>query len=171
MGRGIILIFAALVLAASAACGSSRDANEDILSSLPVPPGAQLRTVDTYPVHDCALIVRRTLGYVTHANYRAPADMTADEVIRFYVERLGDQWMYTEDSIPVAAPVAGPPPATPQPSPVVIDRIPTAYFERGKATLTVITYGTASPGSSAYQPHDFTITIDSEGKEERPYCD
>jgi len=95
-----LLIIAALLVTA---CGVDRGTyvreNERLLESLPEIAGSDRLRVDSSPYY--LQEMGPADGYTTNEVYRAPAGMTADEVIDFYVGELRGEWEYCFENIPI----------------------------------------------------------------------
>ena len=67
-------------------------ANNDLLESLPVPPGAEQIRVDSNPYESDELPITPPEGWGTRATYSAPPDATREEIVDFYNLRLSPAW-------------------------------------------------------------------------------
>ncbi|MEE9324604.1 MAG: hypothetical protein V3U90_03505 [Dehalococcoidia bacterium] len=98
----IALLGIALIIAATA-CGAERgsyvQANEQILETLPKLPGAELLAVESSAYYQDDRPI--PIGYGTRVTYKAPADVTTQEVIDFYVENLKDKWEHQIEERPI----------------------------------------------------------------------
>jgi hypothetical protein len=164
-----LAVAAAAIAAVSLSDGSSdREENERLLESLPAFPGAELVSVESEPYHGCEWPIPRRQGVRTTANYRAPSATTAEEIIEFYVTRLGGEWTYNDASIGIMT-------IEPGESGGALGKIPAARFVKEAATVDVSTENMVDiPGDESIhaQPaYDFAVSVDSEGTVERPYCD
>jgi hypothetical protein len=45
---------------------------------------------------------RPITGFTTNVVYRVPEDVTAQDVVAFYVENIGPEWTYEPDDVPVS---------------------------------------------------------------------
>ena len=95
-GTGIALL--AVVAACGVDKGSYVERNERILETLPQVPGSQRLEVESSPYYlgDDGSVD----GYTTNVVYRASPEITAQEVIDFYVRSLEDEWEYELEEIP-----------------------------------------------------------------------
>ena len=130
---------AALLLAA--ACGDggayARE-NERLLETLPEVPGSQRLQVESSPYYlseDGPVD-----GYSTNVVYKAPPEMTAQEVIDFYVRSLEDDWEYELEEIGFS-PDASPRPVAPGEEPEPIGSVLLAHFIRKMNTVSINTDG------------------------------
>src|SRR5881628_3234646 len=64
--------------------------NERLLDSLPRIPGSLRLNMQLLPYCTNGA----TIGYVTHANYRTPSEMSNQDIVDFYVGNLGDSWQH-----------------------------------------------------------------------------
>ena len=100
--KTLVVAIGIAVLLVAGACGVGRESyvrqNERILETLPQIPGSQQRTVQSSPYYlgDDGSVD----GYTTNVVYRASPDITAQEVIDFYVRSLEDEWEYELEEIP-----------------------------------------------------------------------
>lgn len=174
--RLAVLLAAAVAIAAAAITAvylplgsSDKEENKRLLGELPQFPNSEIVEITAYPYHDCAWPIRRRLGYNTSARYRVPPGATAEQVVAFYMESLGGEWLATREDIGIASPgFPG------QPSGQMLGSIPAARFTKGTATVHVSTdnmvvFGLAAPNREP--TYNFTVSVDSEGTVERPYCD
>jgi hypothetical protein len=168
-GGSLALVILAVGCGESAADYVSE--NMRIVESLPEMPGSKRVRVESDWYNEC------DPGYTTHAIYEAPPNVTAEEVVRFYIERMSSDWQYTRQDIPVANISPETPPQTPVQTPVIVGIIPGAHFTRAGATVSVSTDSLATdalplerlPGREPSR--EFWVTVDSDGARERVYCD
>ena len=173
-----VLLFAGAALAALAvACGAGRGAyvekNARILDALPVMPGAERLTVESSPYYlgDSGPVD----GYTTNVVYRAPRDMTAQDVVDFYVGSLDTEWEHCREEIPTirlddAVPgqsdrLDGAEPGPPE------ENILMAHFFRDVAldsTPTVAFVSVNAAGMVGGSPHAFEVVVDHRAT--RNYC-
>lgn len=128
--RTLTVAGAALLLAA--ACGDGGGyvrENEGLLATLPEVPSSQRLEVESSPYYlsDDGQVD----GYTTNVVYRAPPDMTAQEVIDFYVRSLKDGWEYELEEFGVFA----------EEEPEPIGSVLLAHFTREKNTVSIDTAG------------------------------
>ena len=174
--RLAVLLAAALAVAAAVVTAvylstgpSDKEGNERLLAELPQFPDSEMVEVTAYPCYNCGWPIRRRLGYNTAATYRAPAGATADNLVAFYLESLGGEWQATREDIGIASP------GYPGKPGQVLGSVPAARFVKGAASVHVSTDNMVVVGAlgapKGGRTHDFTVSVDSEGTVERPYCD
>ena len=158
---------AALLLAAGCGDGGAyvRE-NERLLETLPEVPGSQRLEVESSPYYlsDYELVD----GYTTNVVYRAPPEMTAQEVIDFYVRSLEDDWEYELEEVGIIelpsevpsppSPGASPRPVAPSEEPELIGSIPLAHFTREKNTVSINTDGIVVGGADTFE-----VVVDHRG--------
>lgn len=92
-------------------------------------------------------------GYTTNVVYRAPPEMTAEEVVDFYVASLGRDWEHCLEEIPMVEGETG----------EQVGTIPLAYFLRETAGVSVNTTAMVSvnmDGMIGGEPHTFEVVVD-----------
>ena len=160
---------AALLLAAACVDGGAyvRE-NERLLETLPEVPGSQRLEVESSPYYlsDYELVD----GYTTNVVYRAPPEMTAQEVIDFYVRSLEDDWEYELEEVPIIElpsevpsppfPDASPRPVAPDEEPEPIGSELLAHFIREKNTVSINTAGIDAGGADRFE-----VVVDHRGCE------
>lgn len=131
---------AILVLLLTTACGGEgRDeadyvsANEDILSELPVFPGATIKSHTNNPYY-----LREqggVSGWTTNVVYEVSSEALDEEVVQFYIEHMTG-WDSCREDIGIAEPLeAG------QPSGAPVGKILTASFMRDSEAVSLNTDG------------------------------
>jgi hypothetical protein len=93
----------ALLLLAVAACGVDEESyvelNERLLETLPEMAGSERLQVESSPYY--LQEMGPADGYTTNVVYQAPPEMTDQEVVDFYIQRLKDEWEYCVENIPI----------------------------------------------------------------------
>jgi len=139
-----LLVFGALVMVGIvvAACGGNANKddytrkNTELLDTLPLFPGAELFRRQDLPYADSEM--GPITGYGTSVQYHVGADVSDDDVVKFYEAQLGADWTHCEYEIHYQA--AENPGATPS----APGSITSAVFYRGDgASLGVLTDGLA----------------------------
>ena len=153
---------AALVVACGAGRGAYVEKNERILGMLPEMPGAERLRVESSPYYsgDSGPVD----GYTTNVVFRAPDDMTAQDVVDFYVGSLGTDWEHCREEIPTIRLDAAEPS---QPE----DNILMAHFFRDMAfgsARTVALVSVNADGMVGGKPHAFEVVVDHRAT--RNYC-
>jgi len=146
--RVLTLTAAALLLVAGAvACGADRESyvqrNERILETLPEVAGSQRLSVDSSPYY-----LREqgpADGYTTNIVYQAPPEITDQEVVDFYIQRLKAEWEYCVEEVPITDIGTGQSKGT----------VLSASFIKGGASLWV-----GTDGMLEGRPHTFEIAVD-----------
>jgi len=151
----VALIVLSLLFLASGLEGYPQE-NERLLGTLPELPGAARKEVDRYLWQPCE-------GGCHHRHailvtYEAPAGVTDQDVIDFYLQALTPEWRCQIEKIPMLPILEEEPPTTPTP----IAESVHAACQKGSAQLNVNTddmgfgYG-----------HTFEVNVDSRGAEPR----
>ena len=116
-------------------CGADRGtyvaANEEILASLPVPEGAEEKSLSSsaYFLTDQS----GADGYTTNVVYTVAEGTTDEEILQFYVDTLGREWDHCRQEVPIIHPGA---PVGPAPTPV--GRVLHATFFRDGVSVSVM---------------------------------
>jgi len=110
--------------------------NELLLKNLPTPTGASLIGQTTVPYRN--EISEDIDGYVTMASYSVPSTTSDEDVIRFYIDALGDWWKHCRFEFAISP---GWPRASPKPPLPGADGIKSASFIRGRQLVEVVTDG------------------------------
>ena len=136
---------------AIAACGADEgpyvQENERILASLPEVPGAVRLKAESSPYYE-EEAGPRPIGYTTNVTYEAPAGMTADEVVDFYVRSLEDEWEYRLEEVPMMDGGTG----------AQVGSTLLAHFIRGTGIVSLNTDGMIVGGL-----HTFEVVVDCQG--------
>ena len=66
--------------------------NQDILNSLPEPPGVERIWEGSNPYRSGEMAVIPPDGWGTRATFRAPPEITREHVVRFYIKELTPAW-------------------------------------------------------------------------------
>jgi hypothetical protein len=73
-----------------------------MLRVLPTPPGSQQLSVQHNPYfRERGPLSGIPIGWTTNVTYRAPAGMTANDVIEFYLLNMPDAWLREVERVPV----------------------------------------------------------------------
>jgi len=140
---------AALVVVA-AACGADEGSylkqNERILEMLPEATGAERLEVEHNPYYEDW--GGPPIGWTTNVIYRAPPEMTDQDVISFYLENMPDGWQPKGEEVPIIEAGTG--------------------ERKGRVLLVGFTQGTAVGGVNTDNmhegaPHTFEVSIDHRG--------
>jgi hypothetical protein len=141
----------ALALAATA-CGADIASyvhqNESILEALPALPGGEWLSTEHNPYYE----ERRwaPIGWTTNVIYKAPPEMTDQEVIDFYVQNIGQDWQGRVEEVPIVELGTG----------EQKGRVLQVEFSKGTAIVSVNTDNMFEGG-----PHTFEVSIDYRGAE------
>lgn len=143
---GVMALGAAVILAWCNRTPPEVRANEAILASFPVYPGAMEveRHNTPYNFRDGVSFLSPAQGWSTRVTYRAPAGTTVEEVLAFYEAAPEASWVRSREVIPVMA-LSGatpPPPGsgvtpTPPPPPVRVGEHVYLSFCDGDARVAV----------------------------------
>ncbi len=140
---------------ALAACGGDGGSyvreNERILESLPEVAGSERLQVESSPyyVYESPEID----GYTTNVVYEAPSEITAEDVVDFYVASLGREWEHCLEELPMVEGETGEQKGT----------IPLAHFVRETAGVSINTTAMVSvnmDGMIGGEPHTFEVVVD-----------
>lgn len=156
IGGALPVVCAALLLAT--ACGDGEGyvgENERLLDTLPEVAGSERLQVESSPyyVYESPEID----GYTTNVVYRAPSEMTAEDVVEFYVARLGRDWAHCLEEIPWVEGETGEQKGT----------IPLAHFVREMASVSINTTAMVSvnmDGMIGGEPHTFEVVVDHQAR-------
>ncbi len=143
---GIALALAAVACIADVA--SYVYHNESILEELPALPGAEWLSTEHNPYYDERGWA--PIGWTTNAIYKAPPEMTDQDVIDFYVQNMGQDWQARVEEVPIVDL------GTREQKGTVLQ----AEFSKGKAIVSMNTDNMFEGGS-----HTFEISIDYRGAE------
>jgi hypothetical protein len=171
MKSTLVLIICMLV--ATVACGEPNYAsdNEEILRSLPEPPGAQLIRIESQPTYDCPeLTFRRKRGDVLAAHYRPPPSVTAQEIVDHYVQQLDGAWRHRREDVLFTAPLF------PGEESQQRGTMPVVRFEQGTATVyvqgeNINTLELDREHGAQAVPSEFSVIINARGTVRIPSCD
>jgi hypothetical protein len=141
-----ILLASLVVLAIACGGGSYVDRNKDLLNSLPMPIGAERFRVESAPYYQDG--EAEPAGWVTTAEYGAPATVRPSGVSGFFLREMGDEWDATVREVPILDEESG----------EETGRFVEAVFTRGTAVVTLVTADIAQGG-----PHTFDISVDHNG--------
>jgi hypothetical protein len=147
----LVTLMGIALATALAACGAGEgpyvQQNERILAALPEIPGAVRLTVESSPYYE-EEAGHGPIGYTTNVTYEAPAGMTAEEVVDYYVRNLGNEWEYRLEEVPMMDGGTG----------IQMGSILLAHFTRGTAMVSLNTDGMIAGGL-----HTFEIAVDYRG--------
>ena len=73
-------------------------ANNDLLDSLPVPPGAQRIEVHPHAYEFDESLITPPDGWAILAKYSAPPSASREDVVDFYISRLSPTWEFCIDA-------------------------------------------------------------------------
>jgi hypothetical protein len=143
---GIALASAATACVADVA--SYVHKNESILEAMPALPGAEWLSTE----HDAYYDEQgwAPIGWTTNVIYKAPPEMTDQDVIDFYVENMGQDWQARVEEVPIVELGTG----------EQKGRILQAQFSKGTAIVSINTDNMFEGG-----PHTFEVSIDHRGGE------
>lgn len=151
MRLAIAVAGTALALAATA-CGpdiaSYVHRNEGILEALPALPGAEWLSTAHNPYYEERGWA--PIGWTTNVIYKAPPEMTDQEVIDFYVQNMGQDWQGRVEEVPIVELGTG----------EQKGRVLQVEFSKGTAIVSVNTDNMFEGG-----PHTFEVSIDYRGAE------
>ncbi len=141
------------VLLLASACAESRAPyvreNERLWETLPEFPGAELvRVTSASYEEERPPLPPKVLGYTTNVVYRVSPEVSAQDIIDFYVEQFGGAWQVELDEVPI---VEG---GTSERKGTVL----LGTFTRGEAVVSVNTDGIA-----AGEAHTYELVIDHRG--------
>ncbi len=147
------------LLLTAVACGADGESyvqqNERLLETLPEIPGSERLLTESSPYH---LYESPEIdGYTTVVVYRAPPEMTAEDVVNFYVDSLGGDWEHCVEEIPMSEGETG----------EQVGAIPTAGFVREMATVSIHTTAMVSvnkDGVIGGEPHTFEVAVDHQAR-------
>ena len=147
----LVIAVAGIALALTAtACGpdvaSYVHRNEGILEALPELPGAEWLSTEHNPYYEEGGWA--PIGWTTNVIYKAPLEMTDQEVIDFYVQNMGQDWEAQVEEVPIVEVGTG----------ERKGRVATALITRGAAQVSVNTDNMYAGG-----PHTFEVAIDHQG--------
>ena len=151
MRLAIAVAGTALALAAIA-CGADIASyvyhNESILEALPALPGAEWQSTE----HNAYYEERgwAPIGWTTNVIYKAPPEMTDQDVIDFYVQNMGQDWQGRVEEVPIVEIGTG----------EQKGRVLHVEFSKGTAIVSVNTDNMFEGG-----PHTFEVSIDYRGAE------
>ena len=143
---GIALALAATACVADVA--SYVHKNESILEALPELRGAEWQSTEHNPYYEERGWA--PIGWTTNVIYKAPPEMTDQEVIDFYVQNIGQDWQERVEEVPIIEIGTG----------ERKGRVLTVLFTRGAAQVSVNTDNMYEGG-----PHTFEVSIDYRGAE------
>ncbi len=75
--------------------------NEELLDSLPVPPGAQRISVGSSSYKFDESIMTPPEGWDTEATYQAPPEASREDIANFYISKLSPEWRYCVEDTPI----------------------------------------------------------------------
>jgi hypothetical protein len=122
--------------------------NESILEALPTPPGAEWQSTTHNPYYD--EWGWAPIGWTTNVIYKAPPEMTDQDVIDFYVQNMGQDWQGRVEEVPIVEFGTG----------EQEGRVLQLEFSKGTAIVSVNTANMYEGG-----PHTFELSIDYRGGE------
>jgi len=149
----LVIAVAGIALAlAATACGADIASyihqNEGILEALPALPGAEWLSTEHNAYYDERGWA--PIGWITNVIYKAPPEMTDQDVIDFYVQNMGQDWQGRVEEVPIVELGTG----------EQKGRVLQAQFSRGTAIVSVNTDNMFEGG-----PHTFEVSIDYRGAE------
>jgi hypothetical protein len=147
----LVIVVAGIALALAATGCSADEAsyvrqNEDILEALPALPGAERLSTEHNPYYE--EWGWAPIGWTTNVIYKAPLEMTDQDVIDFYVQNMGQDWQARVDEVPIVEIGTG----------EQKGRVLHVEFSRGTAMVWVNTDNMFEGG-----PHTFEVAIDCRG--------
>ncbi|UCH86319.1 MAG: hypothetical protein JSU97_07240 [Dehalococcoidia bacterium] len=122
--------------------------NEKILETLPALPGAEWLSTEHDPYYEEG--VWGAVGWTTNVIYKAPAEMTDQDVVDFYVQNMGQDWQEQVEEVPIVEIGTG----------EEKGRALQVEFSKGTAIVSVNTDNMFEGG-----PHTFEVSIDHRGAE------
>ena len=149
----LVIAVAGIGLALAAiACGADVASyvyhNESILEALPALPGAEWLSTEHDPYYEEG--VWGPVGWTTNVIYKAPPEMTDQDVIDFYVQNMGQDWQSRVEEVPVVELGTG------EQKGMVLQ----VEFSKGTAIVSMNTDNMFEGG-----PHTFEVSIDHRGAE------
>jgi len=148
--RSVIAVAGIALALAATACGPDEASyvhrNEGILEALPALPGAERLSMEHNPYYEEGGWA--PIGWTTNVIYKAPPEMTDQEVIDFYVQNMGEDWQGRVEEVPIVEVGTG----------GQKGRVLQAQFSKGTAIVSVNTDNMFEGG-----PHTFEVAIDFRG--------
>ena len=143
---GIALALAATACVADVA--SYVHQNESILEALPTLPGAEWLSTEHDPYYE--ELGWAPIGWTTNVIYKAPPEMTDQDVIDFYVQNIGQDWQGRVEEVPIVELGTG----------EEKGRVLQVEFSKGTAIVSMNTDNMFEGGA-----HTFEVSIDYRGAE------
>ena len=150
--RLVIAVAGVPLALAAIACGADIASyvhqNESILGALPALPGAEWLSTEHDPYYEEG--VWGPVGWTTNVIYKAPLEMTDQEVIDFYVQNMGQDWQGRVEEVPIVELGTG----------EQKGRVLQVEFSKETAIVSMNTDNMFEGG-----PHTFEVSIDYRGAE------
>jgi hypothetical protein len=150
--RSVIAVAGVALALVATACGADIASyvhqNEGIREALPALPGAEWLSTEHNPYYEEG--VWGPVGWSTNVIYKAPPEMTDQDVIDFYMQNMGQNWQGRVEEVPIVELGTG----------EQKGRVLQVEFSKGTAIVSMNTDNMFEGG-----PHTFEVSIDYRGAE------